>query len=135
MSSINHVVLIGRLARDPEQRTTPTGTTVVNFTIAVDRRPRPDGTKEADFVRIVTFNKTAENCATYLSKGKLAAVEGRLQVRTYQGQDGQNRTATEIIANAVQFLSPKNGNGYAEAPAPDAEVPPGFEWDESNPPF
>ena len=130
MSSLNHVVLIGRLARDPELRYTGSGTAVANFTIAVDRRPKPDGTKEADFIRIVSWGKQGENCSNYLAKGRLVAVDGRLQMHTYQGQDGQNHTSAEVIAENVQFLSPKDtANG--SAPSPDAEIP-GETYDESN---
>ena len=71
MSSLNHVVLIGRLARDPELRQTPSGTAVANFTIAVDRRPKPDGAKEADFIRIAAWGKQGEACSNYLEKGHL----------------------------------------------------------------
>jgi single-strand DNA-binding protein len=146
MSSLNHVVLIGRLTRDPELRHTATGTAVTNFTVAVDRRPKPDGTKEADFVRVVVWSKVAESCAAYLSKGKLIAVAGRLQVRNYQDQSGQNRTSTEVVAESVQFLSPKGGGGNGNGNGPgdyqagdasvDAEVPDGIcEWPDENPPF
>jgi single-strand DNA-binding protein len=126
MSSLNHVVLIGRLARDPELRHTASGTAVANFTLAVDRRPKPDGNKEADFIRVITWGKQGENCANYLAKGRLVAVDGRLQVRSYQGQDGQNHTSTEVITENVQFLSPKKkgaANGSDEAPSSDAEIP------------
>jgi single-strand DNA-binding protein len=142
MSSLNHVVLIGRLARDPELRHTASGTAVANFTLAVDRRLRPDGTKEADFIRVITWGKQGENCANYLEKGRLVAVDGRLQVRAYQGQDGQHRTTAEVITENVQFLSPKKkdaNNGSDEASSPDAEMlddgsPDGFDCQE-NPPL
>jgi single-strand DNA-binding protein len=141
MSSLNHVVLIGRLARDPELRHTASGTAVANFTLAVDRRLKPDGTKEADFIRVITWGKQGENCANYLEKGRLVAVDGRLQVRAYQGQDGQNHTSTEVITENVQFLSPKkkdSGNGSVEALSPDAEIPDdgipnGLDYQESPP--
>jgi single-strand DNA-binding protein len=128
MSSINQVVLVGRLARDPELRYTASGTAVANFTLAVDRRPKSDGTKEADFIRIIAWGKQGENCSNYLAKGRLVAVDGRLQMHTYQGQDGQNHTSAEVIAENVQFLSPKGTtNGSAPsadaAPSLDAEIP------------
>lgn len=135
MSSLNHVVLIGRLARDPELRQTPSGTAVANFTIAVDRRPKPDGAKEADFIRIAVWGKQGEACSSYLAKGRLVAVEGRLQVHSYQNQDGQNRTTTEVIAEHVQFLTAKgridtSANGSVEALSPEADIPEETDWQE-----
>jgi single-strand DNA-binding protein len=135
MSSLNHVVLIGRLVRDPELRQTPSGTAVANFTIAVDRRPRPDGAKEADFVRIAAWGKQGEACSNYLEKGRLVAVEGRLQIHSYQIQDGQNRTTTEVIAEHVQFLTAKGrtdplANGSAEALSSEADIPEEGDWQE-----
>jgi single-strand DNA-binding protein len=140
MPSLNHVVLIGRLARDPELRYTDSGTAVANFTIAVDRRPKPDGSKDADFIRIVSWGKQSENCANYLAKGRLVAVDGRLQVRAYQGQYGQNHTSVEVVAENVQFLSPKpaaNGSmPAADVPSPDAEVPgETYDFGSEEPPF
>ena len=102
---LNRIVLIGRLTREPELRFTSTGTAVANFTLAVDRqRPNSQGEREADFIRIVVWGKQGETCSNYLGKGRLVAVDGRLQVRTYQGQDGQNRTAAEVVAENVRFL-------------------------------
>jgi single-strand DNA-binding protein len=135
MSSLNHVVLIGRLVRDPELRQTPLGTAVANFTIAVDRRPRPDGAKEADFIRIAAWGKLGEACSNYLEKGRLAAVEGRLQIHSYQNQDGQNRTTTEVIAEHVQFLTARGRadtltNGSAEALSSEADISEEGDWQE-----
>jgi single-strand DNA-binding protein len=103
---MNHIVLIGRLTRDPELRYTPNGLAVATFTLAVDRdrAPNQQGEKETDFIRIVTWQKQAEVCANYLKKGRLVAIEGRLQIRNYETQDGQKRTAAEVVANRVQFL-------------------------------
>ncbi|HAP32671.1 MAG TPA: single-stranded DNA-binding protein [Firmicutes bacterium] len=103
---LNKVVLIGRLVRDPELRYTPSeGVPVANFTIAVDRPySKQKGDKEADFIRIVTWNKQAENCASYLSKGRLVAVEGRLQIRSYEDREGIKRSAAEVVARSVVFL-------------------------------
>lgn len=102
---MNHIVLIGRLTRDPELRYTPQGVAVANFSLAVDRDTKPaDGKREVDFIKIITWQKTAENVANYLKKGRLAAVEGRLQIRNYETVDGQKRSATEVVANHVQFL-------------------------------
>lgn len=106
---LNRIVLIGRLTKDPELRYTQSGKAVCAFTLAVDRPYLANnGNREADFINIVVWNKTAENCAQYLAKGKLAAVDGRLQIRSYDGQDGQHRYITEVIADNVRFLSPKS---------------------------
>lgn len=103
---LNKIILIGRLVRDPELRYTPAeGTAVANFTIAVDRPfNNKKGEKEADFMRIVVWDKKAENCATYLAKGRLVAVEGRLQIRSYDDREGIKRTAVEVVAQNVIFL-------------------------------
>ncbi|TCL71650.1 single-strand DNA-binding protein [Hydrogenispora ethanolica] len=102
---MNHIVLIGRLTRDPELRYTPSGTAVTNFDLAVDRPvPNQQGERETDFIRIIAWQKQAELCANYLKKGRLVAVEGRLQIRSYETQDGQKRRVAEVVANQVQFL-------------------------------
>lgn len=113
---LNRIVLIGRLTKDPELRYTQSGKAVCTFTLAVDRPYLANnGNREADFINIVVWNKTAENCAQYLAKGKLAAVDGRLQIRSYDGQDGQRRYVTEVIADNVRFLSPKSEGSQQEA--------------------
>lgn len=113
---LNRIVLIGRLTKDPELRYTQSGKAVCAFTLAVDRPYLANnGNREADFINIVVWNKTAENCAQYLGKGKLAAVDGRLQIRSYDGQDGQRRYVTEVIADNVRFLSPKSEGSQQEA--------------------
>ena len=104
---LNRVILIGRLTRDPELRYTPNGTAVTSFTVAVNRKFKRE---EADFIPIVVWTKLAELCANYLSKGRLVAVEGRMQVRTYEAQDGQKRWVTEVIGDDVRFLD-KGGPG------------------------
>lgn len=102
---LNRIVLIGRLTRDPELRFTPNGKAVCSFTLAVDRPfTNQEGNREADFINIVVWNKQGENCAQYLAKGRLAAVDGRLQIRSYEGNDGQRRYVTEVIADSVRFL-------------------------------
>jgi len=102
---MNHIVLIGRLTRDPELRYTPNGVAVTGFDLAVDRPvPNQQGERETDFIRIVVWQKQAELCANYLKKGRLAAVEGRLQIRNYETQDGQKRRVAEVVASHVQFL-------------------------------
>jgi len=104
---LNRVILIGRLTRDPELRYTQQGTAVARFTLAVNRKFKRE---ETDFIDIVVWQKLAENCAQYLTKGQLAMAEGRLQVRNYEGQDGQKRKAVEVVAEDVKFLS-KPGTG------------------------
>lgn len=105
---LNRIVLIGRLTKDPEMRHTQSGKAVCSFTLAVDRPyTGADGNRETDFINIVVWNKLGENCAQYLTKGKLAAVDGRLQIRSYEGSDGQRRYVTEVIADNVRFLTPK----------------------------
>ena len=109
---MNRVVLIGRLTRDPELRYSPSGVAVTNFTLAIDRKfKNAQGEKETDFIPCVVFRQSAELCANYLAKGKLAAVDGRIQVRSYNDKDGQKRWVTEIVADDVRFLSPKEGGG------------------------
>ncbi|UWG97245.1 single-stranded DNA-binding protein [Dehalobacter sp. DCM] len=109
---LNRVVLIGRLTKDPELRYTPNGVAVASFTLAVDRNYKnSQGEKETDFIPCVVFRQLAELCANYLAKGKLAAVDGRIQVRSFDGQDGQKRWVTEVLGENVRFLSPKDGNG------------------------
>ena len=113
---MNKVTLIGRLTKDPELKFTPgTGTAVATYTLAVDRRmPNKDGQKEADFISIVVWGKIAENLANYMSKGKMVAVSGRLQVRTYDAKDGTKRWVTEVVAEEVQFLDKGNGAGSSQ---------------------
>jgi single-strand DNA-binding protein len=102
---LNHIALIGRLTREPELRYTPGGTAVANFDLAVDRpAPNQQGERETDFIRIVCWQKVAENVANYVKKGRLVGVEGRLQIRSYETQDGQKRRVAEVVASQVQFL-------------------------------
>lgn len=107
---LNRVILIGRLTKDPELRYTPSGVAVATFTLAVDRNYKnAQGERETDFIPCVVYRQLAELCANYLSKGKLAAVDGRIQVRSYDTPDGQRRWVTEVIGENVRFLSPKEG--------------------------
>ncbi|WP_106769597.1 single-stranded DNA-binding protein [Paenibacillus faecalis] len=102
---LNRVILIGRLTRDPELRYTPTGVAVTQFTLAVDRPfVGQGGEREADFIPIVTWRQLAETCANYLRKGRLTAVEGRIQVRNYENNEGRRVYVTEVIADNVRFL-------------------------------
>lgn len=101
---LNRVVLVGRLTRDVEMKYLPNGTPVANFTLAVDRPFKTkDGEKEADFIPIVVWRKPAESCANYIGKGSLVAVDGRMQVRSYE-QAGKRRYITEVVADSVRFL-------------------------------
>lgn len=112
---LNRVVLIGRLTKDPELRYTPNGVAVASFTLAVNRsRLNAQGEKEADFIPIIVWQKRAENCANYLSKGSLIAVDGRLQVRTYDSKDGQRRWVTEVVAEDVRFLDKRPQHEHGE---------------------
>ncbi len=102
---MNNLVLIGRLTKDPELKFTPgNGTAVATFTIAVDRKFSKDGQKEADFIPIVVWGKTAENTANHTCKGKLIAIKGHIQTRNYDAKDGTKRYVTEVIAEEVKFL-------------------------------
>jgi len=116
MRVLNRTILVGRLASEPELRYSVNGTAVTNFRLAVDRPFKTDkDEREVDFFPIVTFKKLAEVCARNLNKGRLVAVEGRLQTRSYQGQDGGTRWMTEVVADSVRFLDwPKDG-GQDEA--------------------
>ncbi|WP_099221625.1 single-stranded DNA-binding protein [Listeria costaricensis] len=115
---MNRVVLVGRLTKDPELRYTPAGVAVATFTLAVNRTfTNQQGEREADFINCVVWRKPAENVANFLRKGSLAGVDGRVQTRNYEGQDGKRVYVTEVVAESVQFLEPKNannggGNGY-----------------------
>jgi len=101
---LNRVILIGRLTRDPELSYIPTGDAVAKFTLAVDRPfVNKDGEREADFIPIVVWRKPAENCAKYIGKSSLVAVDGRLQTRNYE-KDGRRVYITEVVADSVRFL-------------------------------
>ena len=106
---MNRVSLVGRITRDPELRTSASGISFTSFAIAVNRAmPGPNGERIADFINCIAFNKQAENLARFIKKGGLIGVEGKLQTRRYQAQDGSNRTATDVICDAVHFLEPRN---------------------------
>lgn len=133
---INNVVLVGRLTRDPEMRYTQNGIAVTNFRIAVDRRFGRDeqGNKPTDFIDIAAWRKTGELCAQFLSKGALVGIEGRLQVRNWTAQDGQQRTSYEVQAENVSFLeskaererreSARGDGGYNRPPPPQQQSAP-----------
>ena len=114
---LNHIVIMGRLTADPELKRTPNNVAVTTFTLAVERDFKTqDGSKETDFFSIVAWRNTAEFVSKYFSKGRMAAVEGRLQTRKYQDKDGNNRTVTEILADNVYFGDSKN-NAVSSNPA------------------
>lgn len=117
---MNKVILVGRLAQDPEIRYTQTGKAVASFTVAVNRIAGK-GQQEADFVPIVVWDKLAEQCGNSLGKGQRVLVEGRLQIRSYEAADGQKRRVSEVVAQNVEFLDRKAAppGGGASAPEPN----------------
>jgi single-strand DNA-binding protein len=113
---LNRTILIGRLTKDPDLRYTPAGVAVCAFTLAVDKPFSKDGEREADFIPIVTWRQLAETCANYLKKGRLTAIEGRIQVRNYEGNEGRRIYVTEIVADNVRFLeSGRQESGQSES--------------------
>jgi len=112
---LNKVLLIGNLGKDPEMKYTPQGTPITNFSMAVSRsRQTPDGEwkEETEWFRIIAWQKLAEQCNEYLRKGSKVYIEGRLQTREWQGQDGQNRQIVEVVANEMVILDNRqNGPG------------------------
>ncbi|MGB9587041.1 MAG: single-stranded DNA-binding protein [Armatimonadota bacterium] len=101
---LNRVVLIGRIANDPELRYTPSGIPVATFTLAVNRVPNAQGERETDFIPIVAWRQSAEFAANYLTKGRLLAVDGRLQIRSWVAQDGTKRKSAEVVAESLKSL-------------------------------
>jgi single-strand DNA-binding protein len=121
---LNRAVLIGRLTADPELRYTPSGVPVTSFRIAVDRPfTNAQGERGTDFINIVAWRKTAEFVANYLNKGRLVSVEGRLQIRNWQTQEGQRRETAEVVADSVQALDRRREGGgpAAEEGGPSQE--------------
>lgn len=144
--SVNRVVLIGRLTRDPELRTTNTGRNVVEFSIAVQKRIKPqDGSPDADFFRIKAWGQTADYVNNYIHKGRLVAVDGRLETRKWTDQNGTNRESVEVVADNVNGLdrprdeagsgggggynSGGGDNGGGSAPRPVSAAPKEDEYD------
>ena len=128
---MNRVVLAGRLTKDPELRYTPNGVAVANFTVAVNRPfKNQQGEQEADFINCVAWRKQAENLANYMRKGSLVGVDGRIQTRTYENQEGRRVFVTEVLAEHITFLESRNesqtsGNtGQFEQQAPQQEPNP-----------
>ena len=121
MASVNKVILIGNLGRDPELRYTQGGQAVANFTLATNERfSNREGEKQerTEWHRIVAWARTAELCAQYLAKGRTVYIEGRLQTREWEDKEGQKRRTTEIVANTVQFLGGRGGAGSDGGPSP-----------------
>lgn len=141
LDMMNKVILIGNLTKDPEIRYLTNGTAVTTFTIAVSRNfTSQQGDRQADFIPIVVWRNLAETCAKYLAKGRMVAVFGRMQTRSYDGKDGQKRYVTEVVADEVQFLGSSSGR-QAQPVQPysaEDEPPEGFreiEGEEDELPF
>lgn len=118
---LNVVVLIGRLTKDPELRYTPTGKAVATLRLAVDRGTmNAQGERETDFIDVIVWERQAETVANYLQKGRLVAVQGRLQIRSYENQEGQRRERAEVVATQVRFLdrAPDGSRGAQGADRP-----------------
>ncbi len=131
---LNKVILIGRLTRDPEVRYTQSGKAVTTFDIAVDRSViNAQGQRETDFIPIVTGGKLAETCGNYLNKGRLVAVDGRMQIRSYETQDGQKRRVAEVVADGVRFLD--RGKEPANAAGTGGSMPSGDVFPDDDIPF
>lgn len=135
---MNKIILSGRLTKEPKVDQTPTGKTVATFSIAVDRPfAAKDGKKEADFINIVVWNKTAELCGNCLDKGSRVLVEGRLQIRSYDGKDGKKKYVTEVIADRVEFIDRKKDSspkgGQQNDPGPMGSFGSEMQFDEEVP--
>ena len=128
---LNKIILMGRLTRDPELRRTGTGTAVTSFSLAVDRDFKSQsGEKETDFIDIVAWRSTAEFVSKYFTKGRMAVVEGRLQIRDWTDKDGGKRRSAEVVADTVYFGDSKrdggDSSGYSAAPAYKNAAPSNF---------
>ena len=126
---MNHFVGIGRLTRDPNVKYTQSGKAYASFTLAIDRRKSLDGEHKADFIQCVAWEKTAEIIGNHCTKGKKIAVEGRIQTRSYDANDGAKRYVTEVVVNSMEFCDSKSGQQlsdakeFAGAPVPDEDIP------------
>jgi single-strand DNA-binding protein len=125
---LNRVVLIGRLTKDPELKYTNSGIAVASFTLAVERPKSQNREKETDFINIVVWQKQAEACAQYLVKGRLAAVDGRLQIRTYENREGQKVRVAEVVAESVRFL--ERGDSGGQGASNTQQPKPARQYDE-----
>ena len=120
---LNKMLVIGNVGRDPEMRYTPSGSAVTSFSLAVNRRytpPNGEPQEETEWFDITAWNRLAETCNNYVTRGMKVYVEGRLRSRSWVGQDGQTRFRNEIVANTVTFLTPRGGSGYG-GPPPSGE--------------
>ena len=127
---MNYFIGIGRLTRDPNVKYTQSGKAYASFTLAIDRRKSGEGNPQADFISCVAWEKTAEVISQYCTKGKKIAVEGRIQTRSYDANDGTKRYVTEVVVNSMEFCDSKgggasttNGGAYAGTPVPDDDIP------------
>lgn len=121
---LNHIVVMGRLTRDPELRKTPVGVSVASFSVAVDRDyAQQNGEKEKDFLDVVAWRNTAEFAAKYFTKGRMAVISGRLQIRTWQDKEGNKRRTAEILAENLYFGDSKKEDSNASAPASTGFAP------------
>lgn len=112
---MNRIILLGRLTREPEVKVTSSDKTTTTFGLAVDRPfKNRDGKTEADFINIVTWNKTAEVAGNYLHKGERCLVEGRLQIRSYEGKDGQKHYVTEVVADRLELIEKKKDSSQKQ---------------------
>lgn len=125
---MNKIFLIGNLTRDPELKSTQSGVPVCTFTVAVNRRKQgaEAGQPEADFFRVTTWRQQAENCSRFLAKGRKAGVSGTLTLQAFTGSDGQQRSSLEVLADEVEFLTPRSEQGAAtgayQAPQPAQSI-------------
>lgn len=129
MASLNKVLLIGNLTRPPELRYTPSGQAVADLRLAVNHdytTQSGERRQEPCFLTVIVWGKQAESCGEYLDKGSEIFVEGRIQIRDWEGKDGQKRTTTEVVAQRVQFMSRTKGGGGGRAPA-TVGAPPAFQ--------
>lgn len=120
---MNKVILVGNLTKDPELVTTNSGVSMCRFTVAVQRRfTSSDGNRETDFIPVVVWRAQADNCYKYLKKGSRAGVSGSIQTRNYEGQDGQKRYVTEVVADEVEFLSTRSSEDAKDVPSTDKKA-------------
>lgn len=131
MASFNKFLCVGRLTRDPEMRALANGKSVAKFTVAVDRRSSARENRETDFFDVTAWERLADTCNTYLKKGMLVLVEGRIQIRSYDDRDGVKRKAIDVIANDIQMLDRPANNGSRSASTRPNSASGGFTADES----
>ena len=131
---LNHIVLMGRLTKDPELRRTGSGVAVTSFTLAVDRDFKSqDGQKHTDFIDVTCWRSTAEFASKYFAKGRMAAVSGSLQIRKWQDKDGNNRYSAEVVADNVYFADSKKESAGFDVLENDEELP--FDLDDGELPY